>query len=132
MTKVLGIDYGRRKIGVSLGDSESRLAEPLTVIRFENEEESITKIRQILQAQSVEQIVLGVSEGKMAEDSREFGKKLENKLAVPVIFQDETLTTQEAQKFSIEAGIKRKKRKVMEDAYSAALILQSYLDDLLK
>ena len=49
-------------------------------------------------------------------------------MAIPVIYQDERLTTKESQRLSIEAGIKRKKRRTLEDAYSAALILQAYLE----
>jgi RNase H-fold protein (predicted Holliday junction resolvase) len=82
-----------------------------------------------LRGRQVEKIVLGISEGKMGEESREFGRKLEKKLKIPMIFQDETLTTHEAQKLSIEAGMKRKKRKTLEDAFSATLILQAYLDE---
>ena len=58
-----------------------------------------------------------------------FGKKLEEDINISVVFQDETLTTKEAQDLSQKAGIKRKKRRELEDAYSASLILQSYIDN---
>lgn len=132
MNKVLGIDYGRKKIGIAIADGP--LAEPLEVIRFENEEDALEKVSSSFAKASedkkVSKVVLGVAEGKMAEEQREFGKKLEKRLGIPVTFQDETLTTQEAQELSIKAGIKRKKRKGLEDAYSAALILQNYLEGL--
>lgn len=126
MNKVLGIDYGKKKIGLAI--AEGPLAEPLRVIRFESEKEAFKKTEQVVQVEQVERVVIGVSEGKMGQESRKFGGKLRDKLEVPVVFQDETLTTHEAQEFSRKAGIKRKKRKALEDAYSAALILQSYLD----
>ncbi len=126
--KLLGIDYGRKKIGLAIGDTNSGLAEPLKVIRFENLEEGLEKVMQEIKVEEVERIVLGISEGEMAEETKEFGRKIEAKLKIAVAFQDETLTTHEAQNYAIEAGIKRKKRKLMEDAYSAALILQAYLD----
>jgi len=88
----------------------------------------LKKIEKETEKEKIEKIVVGVSEGEMAEETKKFGKKLEDKLGISVVFQDETLTTYEAQRFSIEAGIKRKKRKELEDAYSAALILQEYLD----
>lgn len=128
--KILGIDYGRRKIGLAIADTDLGLAEPLKVIRFENLEEGLEKVTQEIEVEEVEQIVLGISEGEMVEETKEFGKKLEKKLKISVEYQDETLTTHEAQELSIQAGIKRKKRKEMEDAYSATLILQSYLDSL--
>lgn len=126
--KILGIDYGRKKIGLAVGDTDSRLAEPLKVVRFGNLEKVFKEVSKVSKASRVSKVVVGISEGEMAKETREFGRKLEQKLKIPIEFQDETLTTHEAQKRSIEAGLKRKKRKLMEDAYSAALILQAYLD----
>lgn len=123
--RILGIDYGRKKIGLAIGDTETKLVEPLKVIRYQSKEEALEKVSRVSR---VSKVVLGISEGKMAEETRMFAKELEDKLGVSIDFQDETLTTLDAQRFSIEGGIKRKKRKKMEDAYSAALILQSYLD----
>ncbi|OGM13861.1 hypothetical protein A3A76_05110 [Candidatus Woesebacteria bacterium RIFCSPLOWO2_01_FULL_39_23] len=135
---ILGIDYGKSKIGFAI--SESKIAEPYRVVKIKSMEDAIEKVKEVVssfakasedkQVEQVEQVVIGDSEGRMAEETKEFGRKLGEKLNIPVIFQDETLTTQEAQRLSIEAGIKRKKRKALEDAYSAALILQAYLDNL--
>lgn len=124
--RILGIDYGQKKIGLALADSS--IAEPYKVIRFSSEEEMTRKVEQVVQVARIEQIVVGVSEGEMGQESKAFGKRLEEKLGIPVHFQDETLTTHEAQELSLKAGIKRKKRKEFEDAFSAALTLQSYLD----
>lgn len=128
--RILGIDYGRRKIGLSI--AEGFLAEPFKVIRFSLEKEALEKVSvafaEISRDKKVELIVLGVSEGQMGREQKNFGKKLKDTLKTPVIFQDETLTTQDAQKLSQNAQIKRKKRQNLEDAYSATLILQSYLD----
>jgi putative Holliday junction resolvase len=124
--QILGIDYGRRKIGIALGDG--RLVEGLTVVRYEDEKKALEKIIKIIKKEKVNEIVVGVSEGQIGEESRKFGEKLGEKVNLPVHFQDETLTTRDAQALSIIAGIKRKKRRALEDAYSAALILQNYLD----
>jgi putative holliday junction resolvase len=124
--KTLGIDYGKKKIGLAI--SEGVLAEPLKVIRFENLEEGLEKVSKVAEVSGVSKVVVGISEGKMAEETKEFGKKLQKRIKIPICFQDETLTTHDAQELSIQAGIKRKKRKSMEDAYSATLILQNYLD----
>jgi putative Holliday junction resolvase len=129
--RILGIDYGRRKIGLAV--STDGMAEPYKVIRFKLEEEAIKKVSssfaKVSEDKQVDLIVIGMSEGKIAEETKEFGKKLEKKLKVPVVFQDETLTTQEAQELARSAGVKRKKRQSLEDAYSATLILQSYIDE---
>lgn len=124
--RILAIDYGKKKIGLSL--ATSMIAQPYKVIRYDSEREVLEKIAKILQKEDVEEIVLGESEGKMGKESRKFGKKLAVQFNLPVHFQDETLTTHEAQELSLKAGIRRKKRKQFEDAYSATLILQSYLE----
>ena len=124
--RILGIDYGRKKMGLALSDGP--LAEPYKILRYQDIEILREKIKKIVKELEIEKVVVGLSEGKMAEETKEFAKNLEEKLGLSVILQDETLTTHEAQDLSIKAGIKRKKRKTMEDAYSAALILQSYLD----
>lgn len=126
--KILGIDYGKKKIGLAIGDTKTKLVEPLDVVRFKEESEIIGKIEQVVQVEQAEQVVVGVSEGEMAEESKKFADKLKEELGVPVILQDETMSTQMAQRLAIEAGIKRKKRKKLEDAYSATLILQRHLE----
>lgn len=124
--QILGIDYGRKKIGVAL--SGGKLAEPYEVLRVKSIDEGVEKVGEIAKEKRVEKIVVGVSEGEMGEEAKAFGEKLGYLTKRPVVYQDETLSTIDAQELSIKAGIKRKKRKRMEDAYSAAIILQSYLD----
>ncbi len=124
--RILAIDYGQKKVGIAL--STSRLTEPYKVIRFSSHKALLKEIGEIIKKEQIEKIVVGESEGKMGEESRRFGKKLKTEFELPLYFQDETLSTHRAQELSFEAGIKRKKRKELEDAYSAALILEAYLD----
>lgn len=126
--RILSIDYGRKKIGVAIGDTESKLSEPLSVIRFETDEDAIRKIGEVAKIENTEKIVIGISEGEMAKETKKFGEMLVKELKIPIDFQDETLSTQEAQELSIDAHIKRKKRHELEDAYAAALVLQNFLD----
>ena len=122
----MGIDYGRKKIGLAI--AEGPLAEPYAVIRYENEEVLSKKIRKIIKKEGVERIIVGISEGEMARETRLFGESLERELDIPLEFFDETLTSMDATRLSVEAGIKRRKRKEFEDAYAAAIMLQSHLD----
>ncbi len=69
-----------------------------------------------------------MSEGTMAEKTKEFASELKKEVNTPLEFFDETLSTQDAQHLSRQAGIKRSKRKEMEDAMAACVMLQSYLD----
>lgn len=126
----LAIDYGRKKIGLAIGDVRSRLAEPLVVVRGDNQKGLIEKVEKVIQIEKIEKVILGISEGEMAVETKEFGKKLFEKTGIEIICQDETLTSKEAQNYSIQAHINRKKRHKMEDAYAAALILQNFLDSL--
>jgi putative holliday junction resolvase len=122
----LGIDYGRKKIGVAF--SAGLLAEPYLVIRYENPEILYAKFGEIIKTLEVECLVVGVSEGDMGQESMNFGKNISEKLSIQVVFQDETLSTKDANRMSIESGKKQKKRREMEDAYAATVMLQSYLD----
>ena len=124
--KTLGIDYGRSKVGLAL--AEGPLAEPWKVIRESDKNLLINDIKKIIETEKIEKVVVGVSEGEMAAETRDFRKRLEKEINIPVEEFDETLTSQDAQNLSIEAGINRKKRREMEDAYAAAIILQNYLD----
>lgn len=120
MTKILGIDYGRSKMGLAVADG--LLAEPLKVIRHSNSEILKKEIEKFVKENGIEKIVVGISEGKMGEESKKFAESL------GAMTFDETLTSQDAQRLSREAGIPPKKRREMEDAYAAAIMLQNYLD----
>ena len=124
--KILGIDYGRKKMGLSF--ATGKLAEPYKVIRIQKEEDAILKIGDIVKEEGVELVVVGISEGAMGEETRSFGKRLSGRLGIKVEFWDETLSTQDSQALSIEAGLSRKKRRGLEDAFAAAVMLQSYLE----
>lgn len=125
--KTLGVDYGRKKIGLAL--AEGTFAEPLKVIRYEEIPNLKQKIKEIVDNHKVEKIVVGISEGQMAKETQGFVATLREEFPqFPIETFDETLSTQNAQELAISAGIGRKKRKVLEDAYAATLMLQNYLD----
>jgi putative Holliday junction resolvase len=124
--KLLAIDYGEKKVGLAI--SGGILAEPLSVINFGSEKDLADKIKKIAHEREIEKIVVGMPKGRLAKKIRKFGGLIKKETGLPVVFEVEEYTTKDAIQFAIEAGIKRKKRRAMEDAYSAALILQNYLD----
>ena len=124
--KLLSIDYGQRKIGIA--KAETKIVEPYTVLHYESQEKVILKIVKIIKDLGIDKVVVGVSEGKSAQRSKNFGENLLKYLEIPLEYIDETLSTQKAQELAIEAGIKRLKRKKLEDAYAAAVMLQLYLE----
>ncbi len=117
---ILGVDYGRSKIGLAI--SEGKLAEPYKVIRVNNFADAVEKVFRVINQLGVTKLVVGISEGEMGKEQIRFAKELGAETF------DETLSTQDAQKYSIAAGIKRKTRKEMEDAFAASIMLQNYLD----
>lgn len=119
--KILGIDYGRSKVGVAIADGP--LAEPLQVIRYKDLTILISQIKKIIEKEKVEKVVVGISEGEIAEESKKFANEIGAETS------DETLSTSDAQALSREAGISQKKRHEMEDAYAACIMLQNYLDN---
>jgi putative Holliday junction resolvase len=124
--QILGIDFGLKKIGLAV--SSGLLTEPLKVIKFSNETKLIGELEKVIKKEKIESIVIGMTDGEIGKEAKKFGTFLASKFSIPVYFQDEALTTKQAQKLAIDAGIRRKKRKDLEDAYSAALILEMYLE----
>lgn len=124
--RLLGVDYGRAKVGIAIG--EGFLAEPYKVIKYKDKEFLVKQIDDIVKKEQIVRIVVGVSESEMGRESANFGKMVNEELNIPVDIQDETLSSLDAQKLSREVGIQRKKRKGLEDAYAATIMLQNYLD----
>ncbi len=125
--KILGIDYGRAKLGLAVGETETGLAEPSAVWPSSKFKMQSSKLTREL---GVGKIVVGVPGGKMDEEIRKFGDELGKQTGLPVEFYDETLTSQDAQKLLIEIKRRRKFRQEMEDAFAAAIMLESYLGGL--
>jgi RNase H-fold protein (predicted Holliday junction resolvase) len=120
--KILGIDYGKAKIGLAIG--ESSLAEPWKVVNVESFDDAVKKAKSAFAEASVDKVVVGISEGEIGEESKKFAEEISAETF------DETLTSQDAQRLSREAGVGQKKRYEMEDAYAAAIMLQNYLDSV--
>ncbi len=122
--KLLGIDYGSKRVGVATADTESNMAFPKSVIL--NDDNLIKNIKEISDKEKIEKIVLGESknlDGKdnnISEDIRKFKSVLEAELDREVIFQPEFYTTYQASRIQGDSE--------MIDASAATIILQSYLD----
>ena len=133
MAILLGIDYGRARIGLAI--SRADLAEPLLVINNDldpSQKQAIIgpqawqQLLNIIKDEAVEQIVLGVSEQQMAEFSLALAELLQKKQAVPVTTIDETLSSVEA-KAKLQ-DLPSHKRRGPIDHYAAAIILENYLE----
>lgn len=128
--RILGIDFGIKKIGLAI--SEGQLAEPYGKLKMNppggGEKLKIEKIKRICEKEGIKKIIIGISEGLMAEQTLDFGYQLRKVTGLPIEFEDETLTSEEAKNLLVKIGKPKKKRQKQIDAISAALILQNYLD----
>jgi len=124
----LGLDFGLKHVGVAISYNNV-LAEPLTQIKYQTQKQLIGKLAELIIKHQVGKIVLGISESKMAEKTKSFGKKLSQKTNTLVIYQDETLSSVEISQKMVEAGFRQKKRQTETHQAAAALILQNFLDE---
>jgi len=118
---LLGIDYGRRRIGLAL--AINGIIETRGFISWQRDKkQTFSKIKEICQQEGIEEIVVGLSQGKIGQEIREFVKELKKMVKLPIKLVDETLTSWQAEKM---VGWKDKGKV---DAVAAALILERYLD----
>lgn len=122
--RYLGIDFGLRRIGLAI--SEGELASPWQILAVKNFSDAVEKTVKIIQDNNFDKVIIGLPEGKMGQNVRGFIKALK-KRGVEVETADETLSSKRAIEVMIEQGVRQKSRQE-EDAYSAAEILQGFLD----
>ena len=137
--RVIGLDYGSKTVGVALSDELMLTAQPLTTIHRDRPtklRQTLARIEQIIEQYDVDRIVVGWpkkldnEEGERCEKTKEFGDMLENRTGLEIIYQDERLTTAQADGVLEQGGIRKDKRKQYIDKMAASLILQNYLDTL--
>ncbi len=140
-TRILGIDYGLARIGISLSDESKILASPLMIFAAEKKSENTAvKLLEFLQKHqsehhySIEQIVIGLplmmngKVGLLADEVKHFVEELRKLTPIPIVFWDERLTTVQAERSLRESSMSRKKRAKVVDTIAAVIILQSFLD----
>lgn len=137
MARVLGIDFGERRIGLALSDPTATIAQPLpTLTRRAGKRPPVAAIAEIIQQHEVERVVVGLplnlagAETEWTATVREFAGKLQARAGVPVDFIDERLTSVQAERAVRNSGLKRSDREQKHriDAAAAVLLLQNYLD----
>ena len=132
--RILGLDYGSKRIGVAVCDELGMTAQGLATIARKNRRHDLEEIARFIRTYNVEKIVIGYplrldgTEGIQCEKTTKFASLLESTFSLPVIRWDETLSTKEAEEILIRANMRRDKRKNIVDRVAASLILQGYLD----
>ena len=134
MEKALGIDYGKKRVGIAISDSLQIIASSLTTIETK---QFFLFLIELLQKENIDRFVVGDPKNLdgTATDSTEMIEKFVEKLSIkypniPIKRIDERFTSKIAKQSILDAGIKKMKRrdKALVDRVSAAIILQSYLD----
>ena len=140
--RLLGIDYGTKRVGISISDDGGRLAFPHTTVS--NNKELVDEIKVIVDEYDANLIVIGESKDYQMKDNRimgevhDFMEELSKETGVKVVLQPEFMTSMQISKEHFQAtkeeGRKTKKKDRAEnlDAKAATLILQSYIDSNLK
>lgn len=135
--RIMGLDVGSKTVGVAISDPLGFTAQGIEIITIDEDkkEYGITRLSELVSEYKVDQFVVGLpknmnnSEGPRAEASKRFGDLIKEHFGLPVDYQDERLTTVQAERMLVEqADISRIKRKKVIDKLAAQLILQNYLD----
>lgn len=137
MERYIGLDIGRKTIGVAVSDPFLMFANGLVTIKRTKVIEDIKNILEIIEEKEVIKIVVGMpynmdgSMGPSAQRVMSFVDLLKKETDIEIIYEDERLTTVSAEEVLIKTGVRREKRKEHIDKIAACFILQSYLDSRL-
>ncbi|MGX7352320.1 Holliday junction resolvase RuvX [Enterococcus canis] len=135
--RIMGLDVGSKTVGVAVSDLLGWTAQGVEIISINEDkgEFGFDRLKELVQEYEVEQFVVGLPKnmnntiGPRAEASLAYGAQLETLFGLPVAYQDERLTTVQAERMLVEqANASRAKRKKVIDKLAAVMILQNYLD----
>ncbi len=132
--RALGLDVGDRRIGIAISDPLWLTAAGLDTITRKNMDTDVVKIAELAKRHHVIEIIIGMpynmdgSEGEQALKVMAFGKKLARYTEIPIIYEDERLSTVTAIRTLTIQGVKTGHNRDIVDRQAAAIILQRYLD----
>lgn len=137
MSRILGIDYGTKRIGIAVSDPTRTITSPLTTLqRRVGKRPPWRELEGIVREMEVTEVVVGLplvlsgEESEWAAEVRRFAADLESRYALPVHLYDERMTSVAAERIVRSSGLRRSERenKARIDATAAALILENYLE----
>ncbi len=133
-TRLLGVDYGKVRVGLAVSDPDRKIAFPLTTYERRGPDKDAAYFRNVVAEEAIGGLVVGLPvhlngrEGEKAAEARAYGAWLTEITVLPVVFWDERFTTVEAETALWNAGLTHKKRKARRDRVAAQILLQAYLD----
>ena len=132
--RILAIDPGSKRLGLALSDPSGTVALPLSVLHRRSEPEDLKELNRIVVHNGVQLVLVGLPrmmDGTVdvaARNAQAFGAEVGRMTGLPVEYWDERLTTVAAERFLIEQGKRRARRRQDVDRVAATLLLQGYLD----
>ena len=134
MTRKMGLDLGNVNIGIAFSDPLGMFASGFVNYRRQTLEQDLKYIADLAVEKQVDTIVVGLpknmdgTDGERGQFTYDLCAELKKFTSLPIVYQDERLTTVSAEKLLISADVRREKRKTVIDEVAASIILQSYLD----
>ena len=130
----MALDYGEVRIGIAFSDMLNIIASSYETYTRRDLNADLSYLSELAKEKEVDEIVIGLpknmdgTEGERAEATRKFGEQLREATNLKIKYFDERLSSVSAEKFLIQADMRREKRKQVIDKISATIILQNYLD----
>lgn len=134
--KILGIDYGEKRIGLAVGDTEYKIPRALEFVDNKSMNFAIKKIAEICKAEGVETIVIGLPLGLSGRETaqteiiKKFTVKLGETVKLPLVLEDERLTSRMASDSLSERNVRGGRQRKKIDSVAAQLILQGYFEKI--
>ncbi|WP_435006206.1 Holliday junction resolvase RuvX [Tundrisphaera lichenicola] len=134
MTRILGLDYGTRRVGAAVSDPGHSIATPLEVYERRRPDLDAAHYRALIREHDVDRIVIGLplhtrgTESESSAQARRWGAWLASISDLPVVYFDERYTSVDAEDVLRSAGVKLRNRKDKRDMLAARILLQNYLD----
>jgi putative Holliday junction resolvase len=134
--KLLGLDLGTKTIGIAISDGMRYSATPLETIKRQKFTQDAERVVQLIAENDAVGLILGLplnmdgSEGPRVQSTRAFARNLAQRIAIPIVFWDERLSTSAVTRTLIEADVRRDRRAEVVDKLAASYILQGALDRL--
>jgi putative Holliday junction resolvase len=135
-SRLLGIDPGKKRIGLAISDEDKLVSTPLKTILKKKNFDFIREIKEIIEENNIKGIIVGDplnmdgSKGSSSQSSNDFARNLSNNISIPVTMWDERLSSEGAFKLSGNIGVNTSKKIKKLDQNAASFILQGVLDYL--
>ena len=135
-SRLLGIDPGKKRIGLAISDEDKLVSTPLKTILKKKNFDFIKEIKKIIEENNIQGIIVGNplnmdgSKGSSSQSSNDFARNLTNNISIPVTMWDERLSSEGAFKLSANIGVNTSKKIKKLDQNAASFILQGVLDYL--